>query len=95
MWALGNAMQPERCKIQGVLAGHPTNEVAGGMEKTAETARETGEFRCRNCAHVLPLVRGTMIPACPACGFDTFELLNPRFATTEQASNERARTRET
>lgn len=64
-------------------------------EKTTETARETGEYRCERCGATLALKRGVPIPLCPSCGFDTFGLRNPRFASTEQAANERARTRET
>jgi Zn finger protein HypA/HybF involved in hydrogenase expression len=65
------------------------------MEKTGETARESGEFRCEKCGHLVSLERGLLIPRCPQCGFDSFELRNPRFANTEQAANERSRTRET
>ena len=65
------------------------------MEKTGETARESGNFRCEQCGHTLSIPRGALMPRCPQCGFDTFELQNPRFASTEQAASERARTRET
>jgi Zn finger protein HypA/HybF involved in hydrogenase expression len=64
-------------------------------EKIGETVRESGEFRCEKCGHTISLVRGTLIPRCPQCSFDTFELRNPRFATIEQAADERSRTRET
>ena len=63
-------------------------------EKTSETARETGEYTCVQCGTTIALTRGGLIPLCPKCGFDTFGLRNPRFASTEQAANERARTRE-
>jgi DNA-directed RNA polymerase subunit RPC12/RpoP len=63
-------------------------------EKTSETARESGEYRCESCGRTIGLERGVLIPRCPYCGFDTFDLCNPRFATSEQAANERARTRE-
>jgi Zn finger protein HypA/HybF involved in hydrogenase expression len=65
------------------------------MEKTGETAREGGELRCEKCGGVLRVERGVLIPSCPQCGFDTFELLNPRFASVEQAASERSKTRET
>ena len=64
-------------------------------EKTSETARETGEYICERCGAASALKRGALIPTCPNCGFDTFALRNPRFASTEQAASERARTRET
>lgn len=64
-------------------------------EKTGETAREAGEFRCVSCGETVSLERGLLIPRCPRCGFDTFDLGNPRFASVEQAANERARTRDT
>jgi Zn finger protein HypA/HybF involved in hydrogenase expression len=63
-------------------------------EKTSETVRESGHFECANCGATIPLEKGDLIPLCPNCGSDTFGLRNPRFATTEQAANERARTRE-
>ena len=65
------------------------------MEKTGETARESGDFLCEKCGNTISVTRGGLIPRCPHCGFDTFELRNPRFASTEQAASERARTRET
>ena len=65
------------------------------MEKTGEPARESGELRCEKCGHVVHVGLGVLIPRCPQCGFDTFELRNPRFATVEQAASERSRTRET
>ena len=67
----------------------------GMTEKTGETVRESGEFRCENCGNTVSVGRGALMPICPQCGFDTFGLLNPRFATTEQAADERSRTRET
>lgn len=63
-------------------------------EKTAETARESGEYTCEQCGTTIAIERGALIPLCPKCGFDTFGLRNPRFASTEQAASERARTRE-
>ncbi|MBV9330057.1 MAG: hypothetical protein JOZ55_00730 [Alphaproteobacteria bacterium] len=63
-------------------------------EKASETARESGDYRCQNCGTIISIERGLPIPLCSNCGFDTFALCNPRFASTEQAANERARTRE-
>ena len=64
-------------------------------EKTSEPARETGEYRCLSCDTTISVERGLLIPVCPKCGFDTFGLRNPRFASAEEAASERARTRET
>jgi len=63
-------------------------------EKSSETAREGGEYTCERCGTTITVARGALIPLCPKCGFDTFGLRNPRFASTEQAASERARTRE-
>jgi DNA-directed RNA polymerase subunit RPC12/RpoP len=63
-------------------------------EKTDETARESGDYTCERCGNNIALKRGGLIPRCPSCGFDTFALRNPRFASTEEAASERARTRE-
>jgi predicted RNA-binding Zn-ribbon protein involved in translation (DUF1610 family) len=65
------------------------------VEKTSETARENDQYQCLNCGAVITMEKGALIPPCPSCGFDTFGLRNPRFASVEQAAEERARTRET
>ena len=67
----------------------------GMTEKTGETVRESGEFRCEKCGQMVSLGRGVLVPRCPKCGFDTFGLCNTRFATAEEAADERARTRGT
>jgi Zn finger protein HypA/HybF involved in hydrogenase expression len=48
-------------------------------EKSGETARETGDYRCAQCHRVTRLQAGALIPACPYCGSQTFDLSNPRF----------------
>jgi predicted nucleic acid-binding Zn-ribbon protein len=52
-------------------------------EKMGEMARDGANYRCERCRHVLPLAGGELIPACPNCGFDTFDLANPRFETKD------------
>jgi predicted nucleic acid-binding Zn-ribbon protein len=63
-------------------------------EKTGETVRDSGEFRCEKCGATFTLSRGLLMPACPNCGFDTFDIHNPRFTSVNDAANERARKRE-
>jgi len=48
-------------------------------EKAGETARESANYRCERCHQVTALPRGSLIPACPFCGYDTYDLPNPRF----------------
>ena len=48
-------------------------------EKATEIARENGEYRCERCHNIITLKKGDLIPACPKCGFDTFDLRNRRF----------------
>ena len=52
-------------------------------EKTGETARENAEYRCERCDSMMKLRSGDLIPACPKCGFDTFDLHNPRVQQPE------------
>ena len=52
-------------------------------EKKGETARETGDYRCERCHQITRLSVGTLIPACPHCGFETYDLSNPRFETRD------------
>jgi Zn finger protein HypA/HybF involved in hydrogenase expression len=49
-------------------------------EKAGETAREGANYRCERCHQVTVLPQGALIPACPYCGYDTYDLANPRFA---------------
>jgi DNA-directed RNA polymerase subunit RPC12/RpoP len=52
-------------------------------EKMGETVRETGDYRCERCHQITHMAVGTLIPACPHCGFETFDLSNPRFETRD------------
>jgi DNA-directed RNA polymerase subunit RPC12/RpoP len=52
-------------------------------EKTGETARENAEYRCEQCERLLKLKPGDLIPTCPHCGFDTFDIHNPRVPQPE------------
>jgi Zn finger protein HypA/HybF involved in hydrogenase expression len=45
-------------------------------EKAGEPARENAEYRCEKCHHILRLRAGGIIPPCPNCGFDTYDLHN-------------------
>jgi ribosomal protein L37AE/L43A len=48
-------------------------------EKTGEMARETANYRCERCHRTTHVDKGAIIPACRYCGFETFDLSNPRF----------------
>jgi Zn finger protein HypA/HybF involved in hydrogenase expression len=48
-------------------------------EKAGETAREGANYRCERCHQITSLPRGALIPPCPHCGYDTYDLSNPRF----------------
>ena len=52
-------------------------------EKTGEPARVNGEYRCERCHKTTRMAVGELIPACPHCGFETFDLSNPRFETRD------------
>ncbi len=52
-------------------------------EKAGETARENAEYRCERCEQRLKLRSGDLIPTCPHCGFDTFDIYNPRVPQPE------------
>ena len=52
-------------------------------EKTGETARENAEYRCEQCEALMKLRAGDLIPTCPKCGFDTFDIFNPRVPQPE------------
>jgi Zn finger protein HypA/HybF involved in hydrogenase expression len=48
-------------------------------EKAGEMTREGADYRCERCRRVVSLPRGVLLPVCPSCGHDTFDLSNPRF----------------
>jgi Zn finger protein HypA/HybF involved in hydrogenase expression len=48
-------------------------------EKTGEIARESSNYRCERCHQVTAFSQGALIPACPQCGFESFDISNPRF----------------
>jgi len=52
-------------------------------EKTGETARESAEYSCERCENRIKLRTGDLIPICPHCGFDTFDIYNPRVPQPE------------
>ena len=52
-------------------------------EKAGETARENAEYRCESCERRMKLRSGDLIPTCPHCGFDTFDIFNPRVPQPE------------
>jgi len=53
-------------------------KVFGMSEKQGEIARESSGYRCEQCHQVTAIARGALIPACPHCGFGTFDIANPR-----------------
>ena len=50
-------------------------------EKSGEIARESSNYRCERCHQTLSMARGVLIQPCPQCGYDTFDIANPRFST--------------
>jgi ribosomal protein L37AE/L43A len=52
-------------------------------EKAGETARENAEYRCERCEQRTKLRAGDLIPLCPKCGFETFDIYNPRVQQPE------------
>lgn len=48
-------------------------------EKAGEMARESAAYRCERCHKITRVQKGSLIPPCPNCGFETFDLSNPRF----------------
>jgi Zn finger protein HypA/HybF involved in hydrogenase expression len=48
-------------------------------EKLGEMARESADYRCERCHTATRIARGQLIPLCPNCGYDTYDLSNPRF----------------
>ena len=48
-------------------------------EKVGETVRDSADYRCEKCHTVTHMTRGALIQPCPNCGYDTFDIANPRF----------------
>ena len=47
-------------------------------EKAGETARESANYRCERC-HQITRMPGGADSGLPHCGYDTYDLANPRF----------------
>jgi Zn finger protein HypA/HybF involved in hydrogenase expression len=52
-------------------------------EKVGETVRDSADYRCERCHQTLRMSRGALIQPCPHCGYDTYDIANPRFETRE------------
>jgi hypothetical protein len=52
-------------------------------EKLGEIARESSDYRCGRCHQVTRISRGMLIPACPHCGYGSYDISNPRFETKD------------
>lgn len=50
-------------------------------EKAGEMARDTSAYRCERCHKTTRFEKGALITPCPHCGFETFDISNPRFET--------------
>jgi Zn finger protein HypA/HybF involved in hydrogenase expression len=48
-------------------------------EKVGETVRDSAEYRCERCHRATGMTKGALIQPCPHCGYDTFDIANPRF----------------
>ena len=48
-------------------------------EKVGEIVRESSDYRCEQCHQVTRFAQGDLIPACPHCGFSTYDISNPCF----------------
>jgi Zn finger protein HypA/HybF involved in hydrogenase expression len=48
-------------------------------EKVGETVRDSADYRCERCHTVTHMTRASLIQPCPHCGYDTFDISNPRF----------------
>jgi Zn finger protein HypA/HybF involved in hydrogenase expression len=52
-------------------------------EKVGETVRDSADYRCERCHQTLRMVRGALIQPCPHCGYDTYDIANPRFESRD------------
>ncbi len=48
-------------------------------EKVGEIVRASGDYRCERCHKLTHFVQDDVFALCPHCGFDTFDISNPRF----------------
>jgi ribosomal protein L37AE/L43A len=48
-------------------------------EKVGEIARESSDYRCERCHKVSRIIRGELIRPCSHCGYETYDISNPRF----------------
>ncbi|MDE2582348.1 MAG: hypothetical protein KGL52_12005 [Rhodospirillales bacterium] len=48
-------------------------------EKVGETVRDSADYRCERCHEIIRMTRGMLIQPCPHCGYDTYDISNPRF----------------
>jgi hypothetical protein len=48
-------------------------------EKVGEMARESADYRCECCHAITRIAKGALITPCAQCGYDTYDLSNPRF----------------
>ncbi|HJW42376.1 MAG TPA: hypothetical protein VJ476_14260 [Rhizomicrobium sp.] len=48
-------------------------------EKTGETVRASGFYRCERCHKATRFARDDVFGTCPHCDFDTFDIVNQRF----------------
>jgi hypothetical protein len=68
-----------RREIEHKLGSTPQQDEAIMAEKAGEPVRDSGDYRCERCHKVTPMSKGALIPPCPHCGYDTFDIANPRF----------------
>ena len=52
-------------------------------EKTGEIARESADYRCERCHKLTHFAKDAIFTPCPHCGFETYDLSNPRFETRD------------
>jgi lipopolysaccharide biosynthesis regulator YciM len=73
--------------VWALAPGNPPDE-AEMSEKVGEMARESSDYRCEQCHQVTHIARGDLIPACPNCGFGTYDISNPRFENKQGVPHE-------
>ncbi|HEV7959779.1 MAG TPA: hypothetical protein VGP01_02025 [Rhizomicrobium sp.] len=69
----------ERRSWDRVAAWRFRDAEAKMSEKVGETVRDSADYRCERCHQTLRMIRGALIQPCPHCGYDTFDIANPRF----------------